>query len=130
MNELKKTHKKSHYLQSSSFKTSAYLVDKKFSRNEAQLLFKLRSQTLNIKMNFQSQYSNILCKICKLFPESQSHLLQCPEITPKLKLLNLNTSIIDENFIYGNTEKQQLIVKIYTQIWKVRTEILEESELF
>ena len=81
-------------------------------------------------MNFQSQYSNILCKICKLFPESQSHLLQCPEIAPKLNLFNLNTNTIDENFIYGNTEKQQLIVKIYTQIWKVRTEILEESELF
>ena len=124
LNELKLKHKKSQYLQSSSFKTAEYLVDSRFSRSEAQLLFKLRTQTLNIKMNFQNQQSSTLCQICKLFPESQSHLLQCPKFVPNLKLLSLKTNV-DENLIYGSVENQLIIVKIYMEI---RKEMLEENE--
>ena len=47
LNKLKMKHEKSDYLNSSSFKTAQYLVDEKFSKSEAQLLFKLRSTTLN-----------------------------------------------------------------------------------
>ena len=127
LNELKLKHKKSQYLQSSSFKTAEYLVDSRFSRSEAQLLFKLRSQTLNIKMNFQNQHSITLCQICKLFLESQSHLLQCPKIVPNLKLLSLKTNV-DENLIYGSVENQLIIVKIYMEIMEIRKEMLEENE--
>ena len=68
-----------------------------------------------------------MCKVCKLFPESQSHLLQCPQIVEKLQLLSLNTKI-DENNIYGNVEQQEVIVKLYMQIMKIRSELLDEEE--
>ena len=48
LNKLKVKHSKSDYLKSSSFKTSSYLVDSSFTKNEAQLLFKLRSKTQNV----------------------------------------------------------------------------------
>ena len=46
MNELKKKHEKSKYLKTSKFETSDYMKDERFSKEECQLLFKLRSQTL------------------------------------------------------------------------------------
>ena len=73
-------------------------------------------------------YSDNLCRICKLFPESQSHLLQCPDIIPKLKLLS-NYKEIDENYIYGDVSKQLKIVKIYTKVLEIREELLEDLEV-
>ena len=122
---MKMKHEKSDYLNSSSFKTAQYLVDEKFSKSEAQLLFKLRSKTLNVKMNFSQMYSDNLCRVCKLFPESQSHLLQCPDILPKLKLLS-NTEKIEEKYIYGDIYKQLKVVKIYLKVLEIREELLED----
>ena len=82
LNKLKISDSKSSYLKSSSFKASSYLVDSRFTKSEAQLLFRLRSKTVNLKVNFPKMYQDNLCKMCKLFPESQAHLLQCPEIVP------------------------------------------------
>ena len=75
LNEAKSSHSKSWFLSSSSFKTANYLKDERFSRLESQLLFKFRTQTLNVKMNFPNMYEDKLCQTCKLFLESQSHLL-------------------------------------------------------
>ena len=127
LNKLKMKHEKSDYLNSSSFKTAQYLVDEKFSKSEAQLLFKLRSKTLNVKMNFSQMYSDNLCRVCKLFPESQSHLLQCPDILPKLKLLS-NSEKIEEKYIYGDIDKQLKVVKIYMKVLEIREELLEDIE--
>ena len=128
LNQLKMKLDKSDYLQSSSFKTAQYLVDDSFTKTEAHLLFKLRSETLNVKTTFSQMYSDNLCRICKLFPESQFHLLQCPDIIPKLKLLS-NYKEIDENYIYGDVSKQLKIVKIYTKVLKIREELLEDLEV-
>ena len=69
--------------------------------------------------------SNNLCSSCKLFPESQSHILQCPAIIPKLKLLSAQLS---EESIYGNLDEQLKIVKIYSLIFEERRKLMEESE--
>ena len=129
LNESKRKHSKSQYLNSSSFETAQYLVDNRFSKAEAQLLFKLRSKTLNLKMNFPQQFQDNLCKTCKLFPESQNHLLQCPKIVPRLKLLELQQQgFCDEKFIYSGINNQLKIVKIYIQILEIRTSILETED--
>ena len=128
LNELKSKHSKSHYLKSTSFQTADYLKDFRFSKLESQLLFELRSQTLNVKANFPKQYNDVWCQVCKLFPESQSHLLQCPQIAPKLKLVCAKISDLDEKLIYRDTENQLRIVKIYTQILEIRKSMLEDEE--
>ena len=70
--------------------------------------------------------SDNLCSTCKLFPESQSHVLQCPVIVPRLKLIIDKPSQLEERYIYGNAEKQLQIIKIYSQIFEVRKELLDE----
>ena len=75
LNDLKAKHQESHYLQSNAF-----------SKSEANLLFRLRSKTLNLRMNYENQHSNTLCQICGHFPESQAHLLQCPQIAWSMEM--------------------------------------------
>ena len=128
LNQLKMKHSKSGYLNSSSFKPQNYFVYSRFNRKETQLLFKLRSQTLNVKMNFPNQHQDKLCKTCKLFPESQSHLPQCPEIVPRLKIVCSANTAVDESMLYSSTDNQLKIVKIYTEILEIRKSILENTE--
>ena len=72
---LKRKLSKSYYPSGNSVKIAPYLNDEKFSKKEAQILFSLRSRTMNLKMNFGSQNHDNQSEICKLFPETQSHLL-------------------------------------------------------
>ena len=129
MNELKNKHEKSKYLKSSKFETSDYLKDERFTKEECQLLFKLRSQTLNIKVNFPKQHDDIWCQVCKLFPESQAHLLNCPEIVLELNLVSDVNEKLDEKMIYGDTHDKLKIVKIYKQIMETRKTMLEQMNL-
>ena len=124
-------HSKSGYLKSSSFKAASYLVDSNFTKKEAQLLFKLRSKTLNVKLNFQSKdnahLQENLCRTCHLFPETQGHLLQCPQIVPKLNIICPVKSSFEENWMYGSIENQIKISRIYIQILDIRNSILENE---
>ena len=59
------------------------------------ILFKLRTQTLNVKMNFGNPEDK-LCQVCKLFPETQSHLLQCSE---QLQIAKLYSKVLEKSAI-------------------------------
>ena len=76
LNELKSKHSNSQYLQLTSFKTATYLLDDRFTKKESQMIFKLRSKTLNVEANFENQHTNFLCQTWQSFPESQSNLVK------------------------------------------------------
>ena len=126
LNQLKEKHIKSAYLKSNSFTIAPYLNDSRFSKRETQVLFRLRSQTLDVRMNFGNQFSETLCRICKLFPETQSHLLQCPVTSPKMNLVSLHSKL-EEKHVFGNVDEQLSITKIYCKILDMRKEILDEE---
>ena len=124
-------HSKSGYLKSSPVMVASNLVDSNFTKKEAQLLFKLRSKTLNVKLNFQPQENahlqENLCRTCHLFPETQGHLLQCPQIVQHLNTICPVKSSIEENWMYGSLENQLKISRIYIQIMDIRNSILENE---
>ena len=122
---LKSRHSKSKFLSCDKLRVADYLQSPLFTTKEKELLFKLRSQTLDVKQNFPGQYGSMFCRSCGLFPESQSHLLQCPVIVSKLQTINKNYSRVNEGMIYGDIEEQQIIVNIYSEVLLVR-ESLEE----
>ena len=120
MNKLKKNHSKLVYLNCQDIKPAEYLNCPQFNTKQKQLLFRLRSKTLDVKMNFRGQYKDLWCISCGLFPESQGHLIQCPQLVTKLNYLSGKTSKLNENDIYSNMEKQEVILKIYNDILEVR----------
>ena len=66
LNILKRKHSKSDYLSANSLKIAPYLNGDQFSKKEAQILFSLRSKSINLKINFASPNYDNLCEICKL----------------------------------------------------------------
>ena len=108
-------------------KTAEYLSDTRFTTKQKQILFKLRSRTLDVKENFKFQYTNLWCETCGLFVETQAHLLQCPELVKDLHYVDVTLSQVDEKLIYGNADQQLKIVKIYCDILDKRNEILSST---
>ena len=93
LNNLEKKHSKSKFLDCTQQKTAEYLKNPRLSTKQKQLLFRLRSKTLDVKQNFSGQHKNLWCTSCGLFPESQSHLLQCPQLVINLQYLTGQTSL-------------------------------------
>ena len=88
----KNKNSKSKFLKCEELKMADYIKNPALTNREKQLLFKLRSRTLDVKQNFPGQYLNSCCTSCGLFEESQGHLLQCTAIVSKLQHPNLNFS--------------------------------------
>ena len=120
LNTLKSKHSKSEYLECSDVTMAEYIKDPRLNTRKKQLLFSLRSRTLDVMGNFKSQNQSPWCISCGLFQETQGHLLQCPSLVKNLKYLQGQTSILEEKFIYGNLEQQIMIVNVYSDILEER----------
>ena len=86
LSSLQQKHSKSKDLDVEDLEMSPYLCDPRFNKTEREILFKLRSRTIQTKENFQNAYLNndMLCELCKLFPCTQFHPLQCPSLMTKI----------------------------------------------
>ena len=124
IDSLKEKHSKTQKFDSTKLSVAAYLTDNRFSKTERELLFKLRSSTLQVKKNFRiGNIDNNLCEICRLFPCSQEHVLSCPVLTQRCTIVN--TATVQHDYIDGNVDKQLLYIKVYSQFWESRQAILE-----
>ena len=128
LKKIKQKNSKSQSLDVEDLVTSPYLLNGRFSREERELLFKLRSKTICVKNNFKNAYLNndMLCKLCKLFTCSQSHPLQCPQLN--LKLVVNKTVVLNDSDVYGSIDKQLIYTKIYKQFWELREKLLNEKK--
>ena len=92
----------------------------KTRHKKKQLLFKLRSRTLEVKANFGTKSKNPWCISCGQVRETQSHLFQCPLVVKNLKYLSEKASKLNKNYIYGSLDQQIKIVNIYSDILEQR----------
>ena len=79
-------------------------------------------------MNVDRLHADIYCSLCKLFPETQAHILQCPDVVIKMKTPVISNHSINEEDIYGNLDKQVRIVKTYSEALDIRKELMETEE--
>ena len=121
---LKQKHSKTQNYDTSRLSTSPYLNDSRFTKTERELLFKLRSRTIQVKYNFQNaNLQNMLCELCNLFICTQEHILTCPVFTQHSTIVN--TMSVEHNFIYGNVDQQLMYTRIYSQFWDARKLLLD-----
>ena len=84
--EQQNSHSKSENLKFEGFKPASYLTSRNLTTKEVQTLFNLRSRMIDVKANFRSaNLDNLWCKLCLLFPETQQHLLECPDVRIRTK---------------------------------------------
>ena len=107
-------------------KPQGYITDKSITNTQCSILFSLRSHYLRgIRENFKHLYSqNTLCPICERSIDTQSHILDCQVLQDILPLTE-NVLYTD---IYGTTQSQIKLVRVYEQYITLRDEILEATD--
>ena len=99
--ERKFKYKKLSNLHYTELKTQEYLLNKNLSFDEQKTIFLLRTRMANFGENFKGDKNQTICPLCKLHIDSQSLLLQCPEVKKELQVnfSNLTMTTIDEVYL-------------------------------
>ena len=111
LEDIAKTNSKSSNILNSKFEIREYFSDRRFSKEDVQLLFSLRTKMVEVKQNFKNQYENLNCRICKdkESVENEEYLLEC-EVLNKEKIKEIKFSDVN-----GDLEKQLAAVKVSFQ---------------
>ena len=124
----KQKHSKLDDIKFKDLKCAEYLLDSRISKNEAKLLFKLRTRMYNVKSNFKNMNNlNLTCDLCKSQICDQPHLLQCRVLQNSVPELKSNISV-KYSHIFGDQEKIVPAIKLLTKIIKVREEMLQQTQ--
>ena len=122
--EQRNKHSKSENLKFEGFKPANYLMSRNLTTKEVQTLFSLRSRMIDVKANFPStNQDNLWCKLCFLFPETQQHLLECPEVRIRTKHI-IEFKALDYQMLFGNLKNQEKITKNFQIILEARNDLL------
>ena len=118
-----KSKKKLKNLKYEEISIQQYLTKEYFSFEEKKLLFSLRSQCYDARLNFRKlNKRNLKCRLNCHYEESQSHIFQsCQPILDKLGLKEAPNLI----HIYGTPIEQKNAIKIFIQIDLMRKELLQ-----
>ena len=99
---LKKSHSKVNDIGHVALKIQKYLQPNqvKISKEESQLIFKLRCRVTNIKANLKKAFDNIECDACGEDEETQEHVIKCNELNKndekKYEYERLNNGTVSE----------------------------------
>ena len=118
LENLKNSHSKVKDIEYEIIKMQKYLQPNniRISREETQLIFKLRCRVTNVKTNMRNMYSEVICDACGIQEESQKHIIQeC------LKLNENNDSIKYEKIYNGSvSEKVEIAIKFEENFKKLQ----------
>ena len=105
--------------------TQKYIKSNQFTNQEVYLLSRLRSRNIAVKDNFSGMYPDTLCSLGCLETESQQHLLECKPLVEKSNLKSVIGSM-QYSDIFGPEKRQKIAVLVYSELLKVREEILNK----
>ena len=93
----------------------------KISIEERPLIFKLRSEVTNIKMNYKGMYENFQCEVCNEEDETQEHIIKC-KILNKEEKDNVDYSKIKN----GNIIEMVKIARMFKKNLGIREKYLKQ----
>ena len=119
---IKLTHSKVKNIKHIKLEMQDYLMPndvENMNKEEAQMIFKIRCRSLNVKMNMKNQYDSFECLVCLSENETQDHIYECKEI---LKLKNFKHSEIPkyQEIFNGNVHKKILVARILKENLEIR----------
>ena len=113
-------HSKSVAIASQKFEKKGYFSDRRMSRDDIQLLFKLRTKMLDCKTNFEGQFEDMFCRACKDIDsvENEDHILHC-------SALNTDNHEVRFSDVYGKTDIQYKALQVFKKILRKRKVYLD-----
>ena len=88
LKNLKNSHSKVKDFEYDIIKMQKYLQPNniKISREEAQLIFKLRCRVTNVKTCMRNMYLEVICYACGIQEESQKHIIECSKLNENYRI--------------------------------------------
>jgi len=108
LENMKNMHSKVKDLKHTRLKMQEYFLPngvENVTKQETQLIFKMRSKVTNVKTNMKGQYETLECKACLLENETQKHVYECQQIWSKQNNLNLEKPDY-EKILWGKVEEK------------------------
>ena len=133
LKSIQKGHKKVKHIPFRQLVTpQEYLTSNMLTNKMKSLLFNIRCESLKtIRNNFHKFYNNdITCKLCGTTEiDSQEHLLRCHIVTSKLSPeMDSLWKTVQYQHIYGNTQEQYMVVKVFQALLKIRHRLLKDQQ--
>ena len=77
-----------------SLETQSYITE--YHHKQASIIFKLRSRSIDCRVNRKSSNPDLSCRLCEVEEETQEHVVNCPIVTegPSLDISVLFTEMI------------------------------------
>ena len=109
------------------FGLQTYLKSDKISATEAKLLFKIRTNMLDVKNNYRQKYSKndkvsdeiLLCQLSENHVDSEENIFQCT-------VLENDTDVKFENLFSENIDKVSKVLKQFKKLWRKRQDLLNQ----
>ena len=99
----------------------SYLKSNKFTSKEAKILFKIRTNMLEVRKNYKGKDNDINCPLGDGHIDTEENILKCE----KLKIDNDNDSETNFNDLFSkNDEKVAKTLKQFYKKWKIRQQML------
>ena len=113
LENLKKFHPKVEDVEHGCIVMQKYLQPNttKMTKDEAQLIFKLRCKVTEAKVNLKGTYDNLECGACGISEETQQHIIECKELNK-----NENSgNIIYSKILNGTVIEKLKIAKLFRE---------------
>ena len=98
-----------------------YMKPGQTSIQESKFLFMIRTRMLEVKGNFRSKWSDVICPCCKTEEDKQQHLLTCLSLNADGVITG---SLPDYNDLFSdNLSRQVELSRIMKQRFQKRTKL-------
>ena len=100
------------------------------SDKEVNLLFALRSRTVDCNGNFKSKYKdmNIICQYCKIYEDDQPHMLKCEITRKRLKSTAMMKEKYEYEDLFKDVHKQKIVTEVFKEIIEIRKKLKDQTE--
>ena len=117
--EIQKSHSKARPIVYENFEMQEYLSSQKFSTEYRNLLFRLRTRTVQgIKSDFKGWYDDTLCPFGCNTEDTLKHVIECKVLTEGNQLIK--DTIHYEDVFSTELEKQYNVTRNYSNLLEVR----------
>ena len=108
-------------------KTQEYLLSSELTTAEKKFLFQLRTRMICVKNNYKSGQDDLLCPLCQATEDTQEHVLSCPVIARRVKIVSRQDDVKYENIFSSDIKKQAAVTRLFMKLWKVRTNLMDKT---
>ena len=127
LQNLQSSHSKVKHIGYEKLEMQNYIKSDLLTTDEKQLLFALRTATINVRANFRGAHPNTNCNLClQNVPQTSSYLLDCAAILTESDKI-MNNDRVQLEHVFGDVEHQREAAQIFKEALSIKSKIENET---